>query len=44
MTNRIFHFEGSDGGYERWLEVEDDASVTYSTSPNRYAAMCSDLQ
>lgn len=37
MTERIFYFEGSDGGFERWLEVEEDGSVIYSTSPNRYA-------
>jgi hypothetical protein len=39
MRRRIFYFEGSDGGYEQWLELEADGSVTYSTSPNRYAAM-----
>ena len=38
MTTRIFDFEGSDGGYEQWLELEGDGSLSYSTSPNYYAA------
>jgi hypothetical protein len=38
MTIRIFYFAGSGGGYERWLELEDDGTLTYSTSPNYYAA------
>lgn len=38
VTIQIFYFEGSDGGFERWLELEDDGSLTYSTSPNYYAA------
>ena len=37
--NRIFYFEGSDGGFERCLEVNDDGSLFYWESPNRYAAM-----
>jgi len=39
MTIRVFQFLGSDGGYERFLELEDDGTLIYSTSPNRYAAM-----
>jgi hypothetical protein len=38
MTIRIFYFEGAAGDYERWLELEDDGMLTYSTSPNYYAA------
>jgi len=37
MSKRIFYFEGSDGGFEQWLEMEEDGRLTYSTSPNRYA-------
>jgi hypothetical protein len=39
MAERIFYFEGSDGGFERCLEIEDDGTLTYWTSPNRYAAI-----
>jgi hypothetical protein len=37
MTIRIFYFEGSGGGSEQWLELEDDGTLNYSTSPNYYA-------
>lgn len=39
MTTRIFYFEGTDGGFERCLELEDSGSLIYWTSPNRYAAL-----
>lgn len=37
---KIFYFEGSDGGFEQCLEMNDDGSLTYWKSPNRYAHMC----
>ncbi len=39
MMMRVFYFEGADGSFERWLELEGDGSMTYSASPNRYASM-----
>lgn len=38
MAIRIFYLEGSGGGSEQELELEDDGTLTYSTSPNYYAA------
>jgi hypothetical protein len=38
MTMCIFYFEGPDHGFERCLELGSDGSLTYWTSPNRYAA------
>jgi hypothetical protein len=38
MSKQIFYFAGSDGGFEQWLTIEDDGALTYSTSPNFYAA------
>jgi hypothetical protein len=37
MSIQIFYFEGSDGGFEQWLTMGDDGTMTYITSPNRYA-------
>jgi hypothetical protein len=37
MTIQIFHFEGSMGGDEETLELEDDGTVIYDRSPNYYA-------
>jgi hypothetical protein len=37
MAIQVFYFEGSGGGCEQWLELENDGSLTYSTSPNYYA-------
>jgi hypothetical protein len=39
MNDHIFYFEGSDGGFERCLEANDDGSLLYWESPNRYAHM-----
>jgi hypothetical protein len=30
MSKRIFYFEGSDGGFEQWLEMEEHGSLTYT--------------
>jgi hypothetical protein len=38
MTICIFYFEGPDHGFERCLEMGSDGTLTYWTSPNRYAA------
>jgi len=37
LDTRIFYYEGSDGGFERCLEVNDDRTLIYWESPNRYA-------
>ena len=37
MGIRIFHFAGSDDGYKRTLELEDDGTLIYDKSPNYYA-------
>jgi hypothetical protein len=39
MDDRIFYYEGSDGGFERCLEANDDGSLLYWESPNRFAHM-----
>lgn len=39
MDDRIFYYEGSDGGFERCLEATGDGSLLYWESPNRYAHM-----
>jgi hypothetical protein len=39
LDNRIFYYEGSGGGSERCLEVNDDGSLLYWDSPNYYAHM-----
>ena len=34
---KIFYFEGTDGGFERCLEMNDDGTFVYWECPNRYA-------
>jgi hypothetical protein len=33
----VFHYWGSDGGFEQTLEANEDGTLTYDRSPNHYA-------